>query len=45
MDDDVQRLRNNLQGEIDGATLYETLNRYGKASSRGHVFALVSSWP
>jgi VIT1/CCC1 family predicted Fe2+/Mn2+ transporter len=25
MDDDVQRLRNNLQGEIDGATLYETL--------------------
>ena len=25
MDDDVRRLRNNLQGEIDGATLYETL--------------------
>jgi len=25
MDEDVQRLRDNLQGEIDGATLYETL--------------------
>ena len=25
MDHDVQRLRDNLQGEIDGATLYETL--------------------
>jgi VIT1/CCC1 family predicted Fe2+/Mn2+ transporter len=25
MDEDIQRLRGNLQGEIDGATLYETL--------------------